>query len=106
MLNLRETAAGAKGWFDAALSFFYPEVCQYCEEERATASEGFIGPNCQQEVKLIQRPFCEHCGLPFHGAITSTFQCSNCRDLELHFSKARAAASAEGMLLELIHQYK
>jgi competence protein ComFC len=106
MLNLREAAIGAKGWFDAAISFFYPEVCQYCEEERATAREGFVGPNCQQAVKLIERPYCERCGLPFHGAITSSFECGNCRDLELHFSKARAAASAEGMLLEIIHRYK
>ena len=106
MLILGEAVVEAKGWFDAALSFFYPEVCQYCEEERATADEGFVGPNCQQEVKLIQRPFCERCGLPFYGAISSAFQCSNCRDLELHFSRARAVASAEGMLLEVIHKYK
>ena len=95
-----------KSWLDAALSFFYPEVCQICGQERALPEQGFVGKNCQLEVKLIQRPFCVKCGLPFAGDITSTFECSNCRDLELYFSRARAAASAEGVVLEAIHRYK
>jgi ComF family protein len=104
----RETTSSFsfKRWFDAALSFFYPEVCQICGEERALPKEGFVGENCRGEVKLIERPYCERCGLPFAGEITSIFECSNCRDLELHFSRARAAASAEGVLLDVIHRYK
>src|SRR6058998_537323 len=48
-----------KYWLDAGLSFFYPEVCQYCGQEQATVGEGFIGANCRQNVKFIQPPFCE-----------------------------------------------
>lgn len=93
-------------WVNAALSFFYPDVCQYCEREDATRNDGFVGPACRQRVKFIDRPFCEQCGCPFHGEITVQFQCSNCRDLELRFSKARSAVLAEGMVLDIIHQYK
>jgi len=103
---LAETLSSAKTWLDAAVSFFYPEVCQYCGEESATSAEGFIGSSCRANVKLIERPFCERCGLPFPGAISTSFECSNCRGLELHFSKARSAVLAEGMILELIHRYK
>jgi competence protein ComFC len=106
MLNLCKAVFVGKGWLDAALSLFYPEICQYCMEERAVPSDGFLCPKCCGDVKLIEHPYCERCGLPFHGAITSAFQCSNCRDLELHFVKARAAASAEGIVLEIIHRYK
>src|SRR5690349_19928085 len=62
-----------KYWLDAALSFFDPEACQFCGEERATVAEGFIGADCRQNVKSIEAPFCARCGLPFEGAITTSF---------------------------------
>src|SRR4051812_23422534 len=96
----------AKKWFNAVAGFFYPEVCQYCKEERATADEGFIGPACREKLKWIEPPFCDRCGLPFRGEINSTFVCSNCSDLTLHFGKARSAAIAEGMIMDVIHLYK
>jgi len=95
-----------KCWLDTALSFFYPEVCQFCGRERATVVEGFIGADCRQNVKFIEAPFCARCGLPFEGEITTSFECSNCREMKLHFSSARSAVAAQGMMLELIHRYK
>jgi len=95
-----------KCWLDAGLSFFYPEVCQYCGQERATVDEGFLGADCRQSVKFIQPPFCQRCGLPFEGEITTAFECSNCRSMELHFCRARSAVPARGVALELIHRYK
>src|SRR5258708_18530263 len=95
-----------KCWLDAGLGFFYPEVCQYCGEERATAAEGFIGARCWQNIKFIAPPFCERCGLPFEGAVTTPFECGNCREMGLQFSSARSAVAARGMVLEIIHRYK
>src|SRR5947209_13729376 len=95
-----------KSWLEAGLSFLYPEVCQYCGLERATVGEGFIGPCCRQNVKFIEPPFCDRCGVPYQGKITTAFVCANCQDIELHFSKARSAAAAKGMVLDLIHLYK
>ena len=106
MFALPESLSAAKSWLDTALSFFYPNVCQYCEKETALKEEGFICANCSIHLKLITPPFCEKCGLPYPGQITTSFQCSNCRELELQFSKARSAAVADGMLLEIIHRYK
>jgi ComF family protein len=104
--GLTPTPPHWKSWLDAGLSFLYPEVCQYCTQERATADDGFIGAECRKNVKAIARPFCERCGLPFEGEITTHFECGNCRDAELHFSSARSAVAAKGMMLELIHRYK
>src|SRR3954469_14558729 len=95
-----------KCWLDAGLSFFYPDACQYCGQERATRVEGYIGAQCRQNVKLIQPPFCRRCGLPFEGEITTSFECSNCREMKLHFACARSAVAAQGMILDLIHRYK
>jgi ComF family protein len=96
----------AKSWLDAGLGFFYPNVCQICRSQQATAREGYVCAGCRQGVRPIQAPFCERCGLPFEGEITTRFECGNCREMEVHFSSARAAVSAQGVALDVIHRYK
>src|SRR5947209_4529364 len=66
-------------WLDTVLGFVYPEICQICSHERATAPEGYVCPLCWQKVRFIRPPFCERCGLPFEGDITTKFECTNCR---------------------------
>lgn len=95
-----------KEFLGAALAFVYPEVCQICREERATVADGLVCPTCWRQVRFIRPPFCERCGLPFEGALTAAFECANCREMELHFSSARSAVAAGGLVLEVIHRYK
>jgi ComF family protein len=99
-------SAALKEWFGATLAFVYPEVCQICDRERAAPAEGFVCAQCRSQVKVIRPPFCERCGLPYEGDITTKFECTNCREMELHFRSARAAAAASGPVLEAIHRYK
>jgi ComF family protein len=99
-------SASFKSFCDAALGFIYPNACQLCGKERATAAEGFVCSRCWQQVRFIKPPFCNRCGLPFQGALTATFECTNCRDVKLHFRSARSAVSASGAVLEVIHRYK
>jgi len=91
---------------DAVAGFFYPENCQLCLNARATPDEGFVCSRCWQGVRFVVAPFCERCGLPFQGDITTKFECGNCREMELHFESARAAVVANGVVLEAIHRYK
>jgi len=101
------TIAGhIKPWLNAGLGLLYPEVCQLCRAERATAADGFVGPQCWAQVRFIRRPFCDRCGLPYDGDLTTTFECTNCRELELHFSSARSAVVAKTVVLEAIHRFK
>ena len=88
------------------MSFVYPPVCQICESERAGARDGFVCHDCQRRVRWIAPPFCETCGLPFEGEISSSFDCANCHDVELHFRFARSAVVANDLILEIIHRYK
>jgi competence protein ComFC len=96
----------AASWREAALGFIYPAVCQLCNSVRATAKDGYICATCFQRVRFVKPPFCERCGLPFQGDITTRFECMNCRDMELHFSAARSAVVAKDVVLEVIHRYK
>ena len=105
-MNPTAPQAGLKSWLDAGLAFFYPPVCQLCYSESATAVDGYVGARCWQNVRFIKPPFCECCGLPYEGEITTHFECSNCREMELHFRFARAAVVAGKLVLEVIHRYK
>jgi competence protein ComFC len=98
--------AKLKLWADAALSFIYPDVCQLCSKKRATQRDGYVCVDCRADVRFIEAPFCDCCGLPFEGEISGTFECSNCREMELHFASARSAVMARGSVLKAIHGYK
>jgi len=95
-----------KSWLATGLTFFYPDVCQTCGLESATAQEGYVGTRCWEKVRFIKPPFCDRCGLPFEGEIGAPFECSNCRDMELSFCSARAAVLVNGLVLDVIHRYK
>lgn len=94
------------GWLEVVLGFFYPPVCQLCGRQPAGAADGYVCQRCRSEVRPIRPPFCERCGLPFAGEITAPFECANCRGMELHFTSARSAVAARGIVLEAIHRFK
>jgi len=93
-------------WFKTGLGLVYPEICQLCHSRRAEPRDGLVCPQCRSHVHFIRPPFCQRCGLPFDGKLTTPFQCANCLELELHFSSARSAVVAKTVVLEAIHRYK
>jgi ComF family protein len=95
-----------RNWLEAGLGFLYPPVCQFCNKHRATAKEGYVCSECWTQVRFIREPYCNRCGLPFEGDLTTTFVCSNCQDMDLHFTFARSAVVAKTLVLEVIHRYK
>lgn len=106
LLRLSAISDHLKPWLNAGLAFVYPEACQLCGAHRAKLEEGLVCSRCWQQVRFIRPPFCDRCGLPFEGDITTTFECANCREMELHFTSARSAVVAGGIVLEAIHRYK
>ncbi len=95
-----------KGFTNTALGLIYPEVCQLCGEQRASWQDCYICSECRQAVRHVQAPFCQRCGFPFEGSITTPFECSKCRDANWEFSSARSAVIARDVVLEVIHRYK
>ena len=91
---------------EVGLALLYPRVCQICEVHRASPKQGFVCATCWTGVRFIRPPFCMRCGLPYEGDITTPFECSNCRDMELFFSFARSAVTAKSVTLEVIHRFK
>jgi ComF family protein len=99
-------AASFQDWLEVGLGFFFPETCQLCFEQPATARDGYVCRHCWSQVRFIRAPYCERCGLPYPGDLTTAFECSNCREMKLHFSSARSAVVARGVVLEAIHRFK
>ncbi|MFN0069643.1 MAG: ComF family protein [Limisphaerales bacterium] len=95
--------------FDDLLGLVYPRACALCGEHPAAPAEGLVCAECWSRpgcLRFIRPPYCDRCGLPFEGAITSAFTCGNCAGLELDFVTARAAVVATEFVLEIIHRYK
>ena len=103
---MSESAHEHQTWADAVLHFIFPEVCQLCAAQRATATEGYVCAECWRGVRFIRPPFCERCGLPFMGDLTTEFDCTNCSEMSLHFTYARSAVAAKSVTLEVIHRFK
>ncbi len=94
---------------EGVLGLFYPNTCQKCFSERATAREGYIGPSCRSAagaIKWIEEPFCRQCGLPFEGEISEEFQCAFCREKPPAFNSARAAVAMSDLVRHVILRYK
>jgi len=102
----RQLGRQAAQWIDPLLGLIFPNVCQLCEKEPATKAQGYVGAACREDVKFIQAPLCDRCGLPFPGDITQHFECGNCKELDLSFKWSRASVAAEGSVLEVIHRFK
>jgi competence protein ComFC len=99
-------ATSVKSWLNAGLGWLYPEICQLCGAARATPAEGYVCGGCRAKVRFIEPPFCQRCGRPYQGDITTPFECANCRGMEWHFQSARSAVVARDPVLEVIHRYK
>ncbi len=99
-------AGNFQNWLNRGLALLYPEVCQLCQAEPATPREGFVGRQCWSQVRFIRPPFCQRCGLPFAGDLTTAFVCTNCQEMKLHFTSARSAVVAKTVVLEAIHRFK
>ena len=95
-----------KVWREAGWGWLYPNWCHLCDEERAQADNGYIGDRCRSRVKFVEPPFCQRCGLPFQGALSTPFECDNCRGESFGFEFARASVIANETVRLALHQYK
>ncbi len=105
----RKVGWGWRSWAGVVASLLYPEVCEVCGEERATARESYLCVKCRSapgNLVPVRAPFCDRCGLPYAGEITARFVCSNCAGMDQGFDSARAAVVASRFVLEVVHRYK
>lgn len=91
---------------EAAKHFLYPSICQICETDRASGDEGLVCATCREGVRFLEPPYCGTCGMPFEGSLSDSFECANCREMQLKFDFAQSAVIANELLRDVIHRYK
>lgn len=87
------------------LDMAFPRACAGCNG-RAGDEFLYLCWNCLTTIKLVQPPYCLLCGDPVSGAIESEYVCSACRKRKPFFDCARSAASYNGLLKDMILDFK
>ncbi|MFZ4763865.1 MAG: ComF family protein [Roseimicrobium sp.] len=93
----------------ALLDLIYPRRCESCDMPLAANRSGavvWLCDACSTNLSRIKPPYCDTCGQPYEGALTSSFRCGNCADLKLHFDFAVSAHHATGIVRDLVHRFK
>src|SRR5215831_2261515 len=74
--HLRTLAPPNSAMLDAILNLLFPVTCILCNSQVLERRWGPVCPICWGKLSLLQRPFCEQCGMP---APAIEGLCSSCR---------------------------
>lgn len=89
----------------ACLDFFFPRACAGCGCPDPEPHRYFCW-ECRSAFRLVQPPWCRHCGNPVSGRIGHAYTCSACSQHPPHFDGARAVLRDEGPPAEAVRALK
>jgi len=95
-----------KSLFKALLDFFLPEFCLFCQAPLPPKSVHLACSDCLNKITPIPQPMCSCCGAPFRSPAGVEHLCQDCLTEPPPFSRARAVAFYDGLMLEAIHRLK
>jgi ComF family protein len=96
--------ATVKASLRRAVSFLYPPVCLECG--RLTAGPGALCPQCWQDVRFIERPYCEVMGTPFSHDLGKGILSARAIAVPPVFDRLRAVANHDGACRKMVHALK
>ena len=95
----------------ALAGYIYPVLCVGCGHRMPGDVGGYelehwLCGTCHPGLHSLEQPFCHRCGEAYDGALEGAFHCGNCAQRQLAFEFARAGYHADGLVRELVHQFK
>jgi ComF family protein len=90
----------------AFLDVFFPPFCHLCKAPIPRGEDIHICPRCQGKLNPVYEPLCEKCGIPFSTENGSNHICGSCLASQPPYAAARAAFSFEGIIKELVYDFK
>jgi len=84
----------------------FPPRCLGCSEILLKLSGQAFCPACKEQIRFLTGSLCPICGIAFFDSPAPDHLCGNCLESKPYFSLARAVASYETLILDLIHQFK
>lgn len=96
-----------RGFFSALTDIIYPKVCVVCKESLKSGPcvDNLVCRKCWEKIRKNSPPFCRSCGRQLKKPVTRNI-CPACVRQRLHFDRAFAPCSYEGVVKELIHAFK
>jgi competence protein ComFC len=94
--------------FGGLVDIIYPKTCVACKNKIGdkTAVDELICRQCWSGIKRNLPPFCHRCGRHLDVAETAKSICDPCYKKEFHFDRAFSPCIYEGIIKELIHEFK
>ncbi len=101
----RRVAGFGRRLGETALDVLFPPTCLACRA--ATHAHGALCPRCWNEIRFIERPFCERLGTPFEQDLGDGLLSPQAMADPPVFFRARAVARFEnGPARTLVHRLK
>jgi ComF family protein len=84
----------------------FPPQCLACAEIINQPANQVFCSTCLEKIDFITANFCPICGLPFLVSPAGTHVCGNCLGNKPYFTRARAVAGFETVIMDAIHKFK
>jgi len=89
------------------IDILYPKTCHLCHHQlKSNHLDNLICMDCWLKIKKNQPPFCLRCGRSLSSHRLGKNICVACQRLNFHFDRALSPCAYEGVLKELISQFK
>lgn len=95
-------------FINTLIDIIYPKICVTCKKalKNKGSVEGIVCLECWSKIKMNVPPFCHSCGRHLEKKIISKNICPQCSKAYFHFDRAFSPCAYEGVLKELIHEFK
>ncbi len=85
----------------------YPKACLGCKcRLDASTTDEYVCSRCWSKIKKNVPPFCHSCGRHLEKNTLAKNICPECLRKKLHFDRAFSPCSYEGVIKNLIHEFK
>ncbi len=89
----------------AIINLLYPALCRACSK-KINEFDRNICDDCAKKIKERLPPFCVKCGRQLKGSPELIATCPDCKKDKLCFDRAWSACCYDGLLKDLIHDFK
>lgn len=94
-----------KRFFKGLVDILYPPHCLICQNHLKNGClDNLMCPECWMKIKRNSPPFCSCCGRHLEDALKDS--CRFCQKKDYYFDRAFSPCVYEGIIKELIHQFK
>ncbi len=96
-----------RSFINGLIDLVYPKVCLACKKKLAVSSvDKIVCVECWEKINKNTPPFCRRCGRQLKDKRLERNICHDCVKKPFHFDRAFSACSYDGVIKELIREFK